>query len=82
MFKFISKLNLFCINKSEVAVDPTNAHLYAYEINKDRSIVIIVGVYTVIWGIFKERKDSEAKSISSPLLQNNLDDEDTMLQAP
>nr|XP_017217970.1 PREDICTED: WAT1-related protein At3g28050-like [Daucus carota subsp. sativus] len=46
------------------------------------SVVIIVGVYTVIWGISEERKISEAKSISSPLLQDNSKFEDTTLLGP
>ncbi|KAK1365781.1 Drug/metabolite transporter [Heracleum sosnowskyi] len=46
------------------------------------SIVIIFGVYTVIWGIAKERKVVEATSITSPLLQDNPNVEDTTLLAP
>ena len=46
------------------------------------SVVIIVGVYTVIWGISEERKIAEAKSISSPLLQDNSKFEDTTLLGP
>ncbi|WOH08339.1 hypothetical protein DCAR_0727777 [Daucus carota subsp. sativus] len=44
------------------------------------SIVIIVGVYTVIWGISKERKFTQANSISSPLMLDNP--KDTTLPAP
>lgn len=46
------------------------------------SIVIILGVYTVIWGIAKERKVVEANSITSPLLQDHPNVVDTTLLAP